>query len=272
MGAELMLKGNRNRILRDNVLRKQNFEKVEYELTKIIGSARVIEEKVDLPNLDKNAAILEKSLEDANEKGDFKGLRPDHDTLPEDIKQIPQKNLERYHIMRSLFEKIKLLSQDGHAPEERVPFLKDLFKHEESLIADWVTYDKYVVGKTDPAKDSKPIDAKRIMANRKYLSENKKKYPLLVEQGKPDNAAKLLAEMQKRCDELINAEQTFDPGQLEELRSIGLIIGQNEQLKGAPAPGIQINTDLPPVVDAEADADQTNADQTNAGDISGSNN
>lgn len=252
VGAELMLQGNRNRILRDNVLRKRNFEKVEYELTKIIGTARVIEEKIDLPKLDQSAAILEKSLKDSEEKGEFKGLRPDHDTLPESIKQIPGKNLERYHTMRSLFERIKILSEDGHAPEERIPFLKELFQHEEILIADWAAYDDYTVGTKEPAKDLKPIDAKRIMANRKYLSENKKKYPTLIENGKPDNAAKLLAEMQKRCDELTNADQTFDPGQLEELRSIGLIIGQKEEMKGSPDAGNQTNNDLPPALGSDA--------------------
>lgn len=267
VGATLMLQGNRNRILRDNVLRKQNFEKVEYELTKIIGSARVIEEKFDLQKLDLSVAISMKSLEEANEKGELKGFRPDHESLPENIRQIPVKNLERYRTMRSLFEKIKLLSEDGHAPEERVPFLKELFKHEESLIADWATYDKFVVGKTGPAKESKPVDAKRIMANRKYLSENKKKYPVLIESGKPENAAKLLAEMQKRCDELTNAEQTFDPGQLVELRAIGLIISQDEKMIGTPGYSEQMNNDLPPAVGSG-----TATDENSTGDNTGSGN
>jgi hypothetical protein len=254
VGASLMIQGNRNRVLRDYVLRKNDFAKVEYELSKIIGSARefaVKEEKIDIILLDEKAAKIETELSDVTETS-FVGKRPDHETLPEAIKSIPEKNLEIYRSMRSLFEKLKLLSEDGHKPEERVPHLQELFSLEERLISNWAAYDSFDATKKIPEnvteKENTTIDIKRVTANRKYLSENKKKIAALIEKGNDAAVEKLKAEMQKRYNELIINGHTFDPEQLTEFKAIGLIVADSGQTSASPSEGEQINNDLPPVV------------------------
>lgn len=251
-GASLMIQGNRNRILRDYVLRKNDFAKVEYELKKILGDARVVEptkSNINIIELDDKAAKIEANLSEVTE-ANFVGKRPDHDSLPDDIRIIPEKNLNIYRSMRSLFEKIKLLSEDGHSAEDRVPFLQELFNLEERLISNWSAYDSYDASKFIPDKgnENTTIDMKRVTANRKYLSENKKKILTHIANGNQVVVDKLKAEMQKRYNELIINGHTFDPEQITELKAIGLIVADPGETPTPPAEGQQLNNDLPPVV------------------------
>lgn len=258
VGASLMVQGNRNRVLRDFVLRKNDFAKVEYELNKIIGAARETPEEVfvhNVPGMDEKAAIIGMKLDQVNEASfgtNFAGKRTDHDTLPEDIKIIPEKNLEIYRAMRSIFERIKLLSEEGHTPEERVPHLQELFSLEERLLSNWSAYDSYDASKIVPAaaagQGNTTIDIKRVTANRKYLSENKKKLAALIEKENGAAVEKLKAEMQKRYNELIINGHTFDPEQLVEFKALGLIVAESGQTPPSPAAGEQINNDLPPAI------------------------
>lgn len=254
IGASLMIQGNRNRILRDYVLRKNDLSKVEYELNKIIGDARVLEpakSDINIIELDQKAAIVEAKLSAVSEEN-FVGKRPDHETLPDSIKVLPEMNLAIYRSMRSIFEKIKLLSEEGHEPEERVPHLQELFKLEERLVKNWDAYDTYDASKNasanGPANETTTIDAKRVTANRKYLSENKKKVVSLIEKGNDAAVEKLKAEMQKRYNELTINGHTFSPEQLTEFKAIGLIVAESGQTTDTPSGGDQINTDLPPVI------------------------
>ncbi|MFZ4546877.1 MAG: hypothetical protein ACOYN4_05565 [Bacteroidales bacterium] len=227
LGAKLMLQGNRNRILHDHVIRKSNFDKVIYELEKIIGGERVVTEPVneEIQELENN---LPKVLEIISDKLalENKGQRPDHEALPAEIKLAYDKNLEIYPRMRSLQERLKVLNESGTAAD-RLPFLTELLQLDASLRENWDAYDKFDVNAPVTAAEAKlpegeKIDAKRVSANRKYLSDNKAKITALLEKGEDDKAAELLAKMQVRFDELIHNGETFAPEQLAELKALGL--------------------------------------------------
>lgn len=248
-GAKLMLQGNRNKILAQNVIHKNNFEKVVYELEKIIAGQRVVAEPVNEEiqelenNLPKTMEIIESKLAWEN-----KGQRPDHDTLPVDIQSAYDKNREIYPRMRSIQERLKVLNETGTAAD-RLPFLTELLSLDEQLRTNWDNYDKFdanapvIVAAATKIPEGEKIDAKRVSANRKYLSDNKTKLPVLVTEGKTDKAEKLLAEMQLRYDELLRNGDTFAPDQLAELKALGIIAGPSDETKPEPVAGTQVITE-----------------------------
>jgi hypothetical protein len=231
-GALLMLQSNRNKILYQNVIRKNNFEKIEYEIIKYISA----EEPRALDPI-----ILKMEIQIAeNEKTqplESKGKRSDHDTLPSEIQSLFESNLEIYPHMRSLHEKLKIMNSEKIS-SERLPFLTELLQLDSQLRQNWNTYDTYnpipdlpvetshaasQISENAAAVPRVVIDSKRISANRKYLSDNKAKQAALIENGDDDKAAILLEKMQNRYWELISNGDTFAPEQIAELKALGLI-------------------------------------------------
>jgi len=138
-----------------------------------------------------------------------------------------------------------------------------LIKANETLTSNWEKYDSFTFEPKKETTDTNPkIDAKRVSANRKYLSDNKTKIPLLIAAGKNVAADRLLAEMQKRYNEMHLNGETFAADQLSELKAIGLIIGEPGETTVNPESGTQIpseeGNDITPAVTG-------NEEGTNAG-------
>ena len=220
VGAKLMIQGNRNRILYDHVMRKSNFEKVEYELTKIMGNdLRNNDEAIEL-----KLVVQITQNETTQPKEEEKGKRSDHDTLPEALKSAFEKNLSIYPEMRSLHERLKVLSETGSATD-RLPFLEKLLSLDKELRDNWNLYDGFDPNELkveEIAEKAVVVDFKRVSANRKYLSTNKTKLAGLLSGDNSDKAAELLTEMQIRFSELIANGETFAPDQVAELKELGL--------------------------------------------------
>lgn len=227
-GAKLMLQGNRNRILYESCIRKNNFEKVKYELSKIINTRADMRGAytANVPN--DNIATLEAQVLAVEEKAPRSGKRLDHETLPLEIQQLVEQNRDIYHKMRSLFEKLKLLSGETYSPEKRLPFLTQLLEADAQLADNWNKYDAFDANAPIPEErvaENTPLNsigAKRVSANRKYLSDNKVKLATLLEKGEDDKANDLLARMQTRFDELITNGETFAPDQVVEFKKLGI--------------------------------------------------
>lgn len=73
------------------------------------------------------------------------GRRPDHDSLPDDIRQCYTDNLGILHRIRELHLKLRSLStENATCPDsERYPFLKEMIKLDKLLHANWKRYDEY---------------------------------------------------------------------------------------------------------------------------------
>ncbi len=214
-GATLMLQITRNRILHQNVIRKRNFDKIEYVLRKYIGNLVVIKPEIDestaLENAEKAAAAV--NLENS------KGKRSDHDSLPGDIQSIYDANVDFYHIMRSLHEKLKIMSDDNKfSPSERLKLLNSLISADETIRENWQKYDSY-----DPesanSSGKEPLDVKRVQANRTYLSRTAK-----MEEVKD----KVKAECLLRYNELIADGQSVDQELVGRLIQLGVIPPAND--------------------------------------------
>lgn len=249
-GAMLMLQGNKNRILHQNVIHRCNFDKVVYELEKIIGDQRVVAEPANekVQALEANLPITMAGIESIL-SSESKGKRADHETLPADVQSAYDKNLEIYPRMRSIQERLKVLNETGTAAD-RLPFLTELLELDSALRTNWDNYDKFDVNapvvverSRNQLPEGEKIDANRVSSNRKYLSDNKKKLPVLIADGKTEKAEKLLTEMQLRFNELVLNGQTFAPDQLEELKLLGIIAATTEETKSEPAAGTQVITE-----------------------------
>ena len=223
-GAELLLRLNKNQYLHNMILRKRNFTKLEYELRKYLnirlkGLTKrevVAMEQAVIPlakaSLDAGVPVI--STEDEMPEGNYRGKRPDHDTLPQNLQDLYERNGEIYFKIKQLFETLQQMEND--TPCDRHEFLKQLDELDKTYRQNWETYDTWSAvtsGPVQPVTDAPT--AQQLQAARKYVSSNKKK---LEETG--DKA--LREKIQQRIDLLLSADQGFDEDYQKELEELGL--------------------------------------------------
>ena len=258
-GAMMVLQCNRNHAMYNTIMRRPaRFEdKIAYELRKHLrylkddlnlDGVKDLERKV-LPVIgkaiadteetaDKAAAALGEipedsflpapalSSEEPYEQTDAivaRGKRTDHDTLPETIRAIWDKNAERYKKIKQAHETCKTLT----AACDRYEYTKAIAELWEAYKKDFDTYDHYVlVPVNDEAGTQTPTgeeiqlsaeDMKAINAARPYISKNLPKLLALVaaskEEGFTEKQAKDLEDwrekIQQRVDVLIRTKQVI---------------------------------------------------------------
>ena len=223
-GAELLLRLNKNQYLHNMILRKRNFTKLEYELRKYLnirleGLTKrevVAMEQAVIPlakaSLDAGAPVI--STDDEMPEGNYRGKRPDHDTLPQNLQDLYERNGEIYFKIKQLFETLQQMEND--TPCDRHEYLKQLDELDKAYRENWETYDTWSAvtsGPVLPVTDAPT--AQQLQAARKYVSANKKK---LAETG--DEA--LREKIQQRIDLLLSSDQGFDEDYKKELEELGL--------------------------------------------------
>lgn len=218
-GAKLLLQINRNQALFQNICRKpQKFiGKLEYELKKHLKyrmDGRTLEEvrkmdaevtpevenlikEVETPADDKSTSDSEVPAADGEESTTRTrhGKRADHDSLPEEIKQIWDANIDRYKKIKETFETCKLLDQSCDRYEHLVLLTEEYKKYRDTMYQ----YDTYKVTPTDPAAQATAISSARA-----YISKSMPALDMLIEMKDEDNIAKLKAKMQDRLNILIS--------------------------------------------------------------------
>ena len=150
-GAELLLRVNRNRGLYERICRnpKAGVKKLEYEISKHLNYRLQGYTIQDIEKLDKEIVPQVQAAVDAAENaadgevpvvqetdgdGDtgcviVKGIRPDHDSLPDDIKAIWPANAERWKKIKETYNLLLSLN----APCDR-------FEHLQLLKESWYKY------------------------------------------------------------------------------------------------------------------------------------
>lgn len=75
-----------------------------------------------------------------------RGIREDHDLLPDNIKALYTENLSLLQRMREVHLQLRKLSDSNPVcpDSERYPFLKELIKLDKKLRSNWHTYDTYI--------------------------------------------------------------------------------------------------------------------------------
>lgn len=169
-GALLLLKINRNRCLYDNIIRKgeKAADLLEYHIRKVLQSRLVEVNKAEV------AAMMEKvpaivrahGLDGAPSPKFASGKRPDHDSLPPEIRQLYVDNDTIRHQMRDTHTRLRLISPaNSSCPDsDRYPLVKHLIELDIRYRANWQTYDNWRPGmQADAVPPS--VDARTASAN-----------------------------------------------------------------------------------------------------------
>ena len=247
-GAMMVLQCNRNRAMYNTMMRKPSHyeEKMVYELKKHLAYLQNDMNLDDVKNLEKQIlpvihhvvmAVPEEdegtklpapalSSEEPYEQTDSivaRGKRTDHDTLPETIRAIWDKNAERYKKIKQAHETCKTLT----AACDRYEFTSALAELWADYKKDFDTYDHYVLvpvneegGTQTPPSDEVQLsaeDVKAINAARPYISKNLPKLLALVAAAKQDGFTEAQAQeleslrdrIQQRVDVLIRTKQVI---------------------------------------------------------------
>jgi len=258
-GAMMVLQCNRNRAMYNTMMRKPSHyeEKMVYELKKHLAylqddinleDVKKLEKKI-LPVIgkaiadteettDKAAAALGEIPEDSflpapalSSEEPYKqtdaivarGKRTDHDTLPEIIRAIWDKNAERYKKIKQAHETCKTLT----AACDRYEFTSAIAELWADYKKDFDIYDHYVLvdvneeaGTQTPDAEEVQLtaeDVKAINAARPYISKNMPKLLALVAAAKQEGFTEAQAQeleswrdrIQQRVDVLIRTKQVI---------------------------------------------------------------
>lgn len=225
-GAEMVLKLTRNMSMYQTIIRRpEKFEsKIRYELQKFLPMRLEQMTTQDVKALSaelipevKKAVDDEATLSDSDETIDndtflpaASGIRPDHDSLPEDVQSVWSDNKERWLKIKQLYNTLLAIEQ----PCDRYEYLKQLKDLWYTYKRELERYDNYVApddGETADDAAPSPVEIAKDIANaRAYITKNVDKLiELRNESLSPDDATKALddynklhAKMQQRVDTL----------------------------------------------------------------------
>ena len=215
-GALLLLRLNANRIMYQQILRNRLAEKLEYELQKHLnirlhGLTRAEVAKVErqvMPRLKKELANGE----------EYRGRRADHDTLPDKVKALYERNGTRWRQMHRLFETLKTM-RDAQ-PCDRHELVHQLVQLDDAYRADWEKYDHWTPEDEEPEAEPEPTEAgvREIIAARKAISYGRKK---LASETDEEKRAALLIPVKNAVSVLRSANQTFREDTIAALKELG---------------------------------------------------
>lgn len=200
-GAELLLRVNRNRGLYERICRnpKAGVKKLEYEISKHLNYRLQGYTIQDIENLDKEIVPqVQVAIKAASGAADgevpvvlepddgsytgyviVKGIRPDHDSLPDDIKAIWPANAERWKKIKETYNLLLSLN----APCDR-------FEHLQLLKESWYKYkdemcrydDFKAGGAAEPLKLEKPALSEKDQQDIDYAQSYISRYlPVLMD-------------------------------------------------------------------------------------------
>lgn len=181
-GAEMMLSLNRNRALYNSILRNpvKYAAKLSYELRKYLRMRLDNVAAADVVRIEKRVmTVVQSTLARAPEISSeqelpaatvVRGRRQDHDSLPEEIRELWDSNADRYQRIRLLFNELKAMSDSQ--PCDRYEKLVILDELDKTYRSNLEKYDSYVPG-TPTAEVT--ADSERTVNNaRKTLSKYRK--------------------------------------------------------------------------------------------------
>lgn len=145
------------------------------------------------------------------------GRKVKYEDLSPEMQARWTQNKDAYKEIRATHEKLKLMEKA--TPEQRQPLTERICTLDDQIRDNWAEIDTYVPAPAGSVTEAPVIDHKRIGANRKFISTNLKKLP---EQQDPVKAAIVVAELQKRYNELKAAGETVAPETIEELTKAGI--------------------------------------------------
>lgn len=215
-GALLLLRLNANRIMYQQILRNRMTDKLEYELQKHLNIRLHGLTRAEVAKVEKQVMPrLKKELANGEE---YRGQRADHDTLPEKVKELYERNGTRWRQMHRLFETLKTM-RDAH-PCDRHELVHQLIQLDDAYRADWEKYDHWQPEDEEPEAEPEPTEAgvREIIAARKAISYGRKKLANETDEAK---RAALLIPVKNAVSVLRSANQTFREDTIDALKELG---------------------------------------------------
>lgn len=215
-GALLLLRLNANRIMYQQILRNRLAEKLEYELQKHLNIRLHGLTRAEVAKVEKQVMPrLKKELANGEE---YRGRRADHDSLPDKVKALYEKNGTRWRQMHRLFETLKTM-RDAQ-PCDRHELVHQLVQLDDAYRADWEKYDHWAPEDEEPEAEPEPTEAgvREIIAARKAISYGRKK---LASETDEEKRAALLIPVKNAVSVLRSANQTFRPDTIDALKELG---------------------------------------------------
>lgn len=215
-GALLLLRLNANRIMYQMILRNRLAEKLEYELQKHLNIRLHGLTRAEVAKVEKQVMPrLKKELANGEE---YRGRRADHDSLPDKVKALYEKNGTRWRQMHRIFETLKTM-RDAQ-PCDRHELVHQLVQLDDAYRTDWEKYDHWQPEDEEPEAEPEPTEAgvREIIAARKAISYGRKKLASETDEAK---RAALLIPVKNAVSVLRSANQTFRPDTVEALKELG---------------------------------------------------
>lgn len=215
-GALLLLRLNANRIMYQHILRNRLAEKLEYELQKHLNIRLHGLTRAEVAKVEKQVMPrLKKELANGEE---YRGRRADHDSLPDKVKALYERNGTRWRQMHRLFETLKTM-RDAQ-PCDRHELVHQLIQLDDAYRADWEKYDHWKPEDEEPEAEPEPTEAgvREIIAARKAISYGRKK---LASETDEEKRAALLIPVKNAVSVLRSANQTFREDTIAALKELG---------------------------------------------------
>lgn len=249
-GAQMLLRLNRNQALFNTISRhpEKYISKIVYELQKFLPMRLNKMTIGDVKRLDAELTpVVQSAIEAESDKDDEKqdgkqslpahgGKRPDHESLPADIKSIWDENAERWKKIKSTFNQLKEMSQPCDRYELLIQLKESWYKYK----AEFERYDSFSVPSDTHEGNSSPAEiAKQISNARAYISKNIDKLLQMKETALSDNASdkdvekyrNLCNNLRERLTLLLNNSQVVGDDVLAKLADGGVEVNNTDDVK-----------------------------------------
>jgi len=219
-GLQLFQKYSRNRALILYLVRKQNMDKLVYELEKLSCSSSlkpVIQVKNTRSFVDRvinKKTSLSSDDHDAKEDLSKKISKVNREDLPVDLQQVYDSIADAYKTQRVVHEKMKLAETD----EARADIRSELIGLDDLIADGWDQIDAFLAGKTTDTEPPQDV-VKQVNSARTYISREIKNF-------NPEKLDKLL----ERINLLIEQKASVSEKTREKLIELNVITPESNLL------------------------------------------
>lgn len=223
-GYEIYTSFGRNRNIMLYLSRKQNMDKLHYELSKLLQIPEKINESIAVPAAPIGVRKVEPENTPQHKQLQFDTVDPE--TLPIHLKKIHAQIAEAYKFQRTYHEKLKLADTD----EKRAVLRAKVVEYDEVISNGWDGIDTFKKsGEKVPVKANVKtvLDiSKQINSSRSYITAGIKALPSLDEKRK----AKRITEIRKRIAALVKYQATVASETREALVKLKIIDSRSKLL------------------------------------------
>ena len=162
-----------------------------------------------------------------------RGIRDDHDQLPEEIKAIWERNAERWKKMRRLhFQLAQMIAKPDYAPCDGNELCYQLRQVDADLRNDYQIYDSYAIESATPdagtSNDDSKGDSVDVFTDNVKTIQNAR---TAISRGlgrKTPHTEDSLKKLQDAVNTLFALKQAIKPETMDKLKAVGISIPQTE--------------------------------------------